>query len=102
MAYNKALSKENGVTPTYWKVSGYNIGIVAKRASFFIAGYLTQEDRETGKQPIYLIQYNIYDSVKFDEIFSTSEMDKLSNNPVKAIYKYAKENIEGFQDATDI
>ena len=102
MAFSKILIK-NKKTLSYWKITGYNVSVISKRAAFYVCGWENKEDRDNDEShPSCLEPHNIYDSAKFDEIFSTSEMDKLSNNLVKAIYKYAKENIEDFQDATDI
>lgn len=102
MAFNKTLIK-NKKTLSYWKVTGYNVSVISKRAAFFLCGYIDQTDRTQDEgHPGYLMPVNILDQTKFDELFSVTEMDKLSNNPIKAIYKYLKENVDDFKDAVDV
>lgn len=102
MALNKTLIKKKQEL-NYWRITSYVINPISKKASFFLSGYINKTDRTNDEEhPSCMDVYHIDKSEDFNSLFDITEMNKVDNNPVKALYEYAKNNIADFKDATDI
>lgn len=68
----------------YWKIVQTNINWLNNTSHVVLAGFLNQQTREDGKQPM---QLENFDWSGDDFPFSIEEMNKLDNNVVKIAYE---------------
>jgi len=92
MAIIKDMQSKFGVALTYHRITAFNINYVTKKAVLCIASYLSKEARANQSVPLEEIDIEIpsSDFIRFHE-----------TNPIVQGYLWLKENVIGFDDATD-
>ena len=92
MAIVADLNSSYGVVASYHRVTCVSINALIKEVTICVSSYVSKEKRDEGFDPI--------DSV--DITVPTDDYDLfLDGNIYSASYNWLKENVEGFEDATD-
>lgn len=92
MAIIADLNSSYGVIASYHRVTCVSINALVKEVTICVASYVSKEKRDEGFDPI--------DSV--DITVPTDDYEQfLDSNIFSASYNWLKENVEGFEDATD-
>ena len=93
MAILKELDSNYGINPTYHRVVCVSIDALRREVTICLASYFSKEIRNNGGQPIETIDINV-PSEDYD-LF-------LGGNIYQVSYCWLKENVIGFEEATDI
>lgn len=92
MALIKNLDSTYGIAASYHRVTCVSINAISKEVTICVASYISKEKRDAG--------FEFIDSI--DITVPREDYDKfLDGNAFNASYLWLKENIEGFEDATD-
>jgi len=92
MAIIKELDTKFGVQASYHRITAFNISYTSRKVILCVATYLSKEARRNLSEPIEEIDIEIPQSD-----FNTF----LETNPIERGYLWLKENVVGFEDATD-
>lgn len=102
MALKKSIISRYGVPVEYWNISSIEFNKIEGVCVAKLNGYVNEEARRMeNSEPLETTQIVICIN-EFEDIFGIEALSLENNNPYKAIYEYAKENREFFQDAEDI
>ena len=93
MATSTDLDSHYGINPTYHRVVCVSIAALRREVTICLASYFYKEIRDNGGQPIETIDINV-PSEDYD-LF-------LNGNIYQVSYCWLKENVIGFEEATDI
>lgn len=77
----------NDITADYWKIIECNVNWLDTRSHVVMAGWVSDEARRGGKQPISQRNYDWSDG---EFPFSFDELSKEGQNPVKIAYEKIK------------
>lgn len=92
MGLIKNLDSSYGIEAAYHRVTCVSINAISKEITICVASYISKEKRDLGFEFIDSIDITVppEDYLKF-----------LEGNAISVSYTWLKENIEGFEDATD-
>ena len=93
MAILKELDSIYGINHNYHRVVCVSINALRREVTICLASYFSKEIRDNGGQPIETIDINV-PSEDYD-LF-------LNGNIYQVSYCWLKENVIGFEEATDI
>lgn len=92
MAIIKELETKYGIQASYHRITAFNISYTRKNIVLCVATYLSKEARQNQSEPMEEIDIEIPHGD-----FTTF----LEANPIERGYLWLKENVIGFEDATD-
>lgn len=92
MAIIKELETKFGIGASYHRITAFNISYSRKKIIICVATYLSKETRINHSDPIEEIDIEI----PFSDY--TSFLDA---SPIEKAYAWLKQNVIGFEDATD-
>jgi hypothetical protein len=99
MALKQPFTTDYGITVEYWKIIEINISWIMKTARIRLAGYVSQEARESNKMFLENKYYNIT-PLNFEANFGVEALD--TNNPIIQAYDYIKVNDVFFTNAENV
>ena len=92
MAIIKELESSYGISPNYHRVVCVSINALIKEVTICVSSYINKETREKGYDAIDTIDIKVPEE----------DYDKfLEGNIYECSYNWLKENVEGFEEATD-
>ena len=93
VAILKELDSNYGINPTYHRVVCVSINALRREVTICLASYFSKDIRDNGGQPIETIDINVP-----SEDYNLF----LEGNIYQVSYCWLKENVIGFEEATDI
>ncbi|QLY79312.1 hypothetical protein [Clostridium intestinale] len=91
-----------GVKTQYWKITDYSLRTIYKSVDITFGGWVTKELSDSGNySPVEIKKVRCL-ADKFDEYFSSQNLDENGSNPLLQMYKFAKDNSEFFKDSIDV
>jgi hypothetical protein len=92
MAVIKELNTKFGIGASYHRITAFNISYSSKKITICVASYLLKEARANKSVPIE----------ELDIANPFSDFSSFLNvNPIVQGYEWLKQNVIGFEDATD-
>jgi len=92
MAIIADLNSSYGVKACYHRVTCVSINALVKEVTICVSSYVSKEKRDEGYDPIDAIDITVPED-DYEQF--------LNVNIYSASYNWLKENVEGFEDATD-
>lgn len=92
MAIIRALETKFGIKATYHRITAVNINYMHKTIVLCVSTYISKDTRQHTNQPIEEIDIDIPQA---------DYKNFLNVNPIEQGYHWLKENVIGFEDATD-